>query len=173
MAFLKNISSGAVSANMSTDSDIYSVLSALRDSTTGKPAYEDVSSGQASAATARFVAAVLPAAAAAVAHDALISSGLAEDATVSLVTYTPNANITGQATNFRTIAVVADPDNAAPISVASLPFSSGAVTATAGTPKTITAGTSAVPGGSPLLARSSVTGTGLADPGGLVVVTYT
>lgn len=171
MPFLKNIATGAVSANISNESDVWTSLTALRDANS-RPAYEEVSGSQASAATARFVACTLPAAAAAVPHDALLSTGLGQDVTVSSVTYTPAAAITGQATNFRTYAVVADPDNAAPISVASLAFSSGAVTATAGTAKILTAGTSAVPGGSPMLARSSVTGTGLADPGGLVVVTY-
>lgn len=98
--------------------------------------------------------------------------------TVTSATIIPEAGITGQATNYRSFRVVnAGGDGAGTTVVASLAFSSGAVTATKNDEKTITlSGTPAnllVAEGDVLVFDETVTGDGLASPGGLVQVEIT
>jgi hypothetical protein len=96
--------------------------------------------------------------------------------TVTAVTYTPEAAITGAATNFRTFRVVNKGQAGSGTTVvASLAFSSGAVTAAAFDEKSITLsgtpGNLVVAEGDMLVWDETVAGTGLASPGGLVRIT--
>jgi hypothetical protein len=123
----------------------------------------------------RNIEATIPASAnASTAQDQVV--GVAPyDGTVSSVTYVPEADITGAATNYRTFRVVnAGQDGNGSTVVASLAFSSGAVTASDFDEKAITlSGTPAnlvVAAGDVLKWDETVAGTGLASPGGRVRV---
>lgn len=108
--------------------------------------------------------------------DGAVVLGIAvEDSTVTAVSYTPNATITGADTNTRTIAVVnKGAAGAGSTSVASLALTSG-VNGTAFDEKALTlSGTAAnlnVTEGDVLAFTSTHAASGLADPGGVVKVT--
>lgn len=166
MNYLKRISDGAVTTGLDHDSDVYRALVATK-------LYEDVSSPQADAATARLLVATLKASAVGADQTALLSDEQETAITVSAVGYVPASAITGADTNSRTISVIAGPDKASPISVASKAFTSGVNAAASPTETVITLGTAAVPAGEPIIAKSLHVGTGIADPGGVITVTYT
>ena len=97
--------------------------------------------------------------------------------TVSEVTYTPDAALTGANTNTRRVALLnKGTDGTGTDIIAELQFNSG-VNMAAGDEKTITlSGTAAnleVAEGEILAWESEAVGTGIADPGGLVQVTLT
>lgn len=122
----------------------------------------------------RKLEATIPSATAAVAQDQTVGEAPFAG-TVTSVTFTPEADITGQATNFRTFRLVnKGADGNGTTEVASLAFSSGAVTASDFDEKAITlSGTPAnlnVAEGDILAWDEVVTGTGLASPGGKVQV---
>lgn len=96
------------------------------------------------------------------------------DGTVTAVTYTPVTTITGAATNTRAVSLVNLGQNGAGSTVvATLQFNNG-VNAPAGVPKAIplsgTAANLAVAAGDVLQWQSNAVGTGIADPGGLLVI---
>ncbi len=97
---------------------------------------------------------------------------------VSSVSFIASSTLTGQATNFRTLGVknLGAAGDGTTV-VASLAFSSAPVVATALVPKAITLSAvesaTAVASGDVLQWTSVHTLTGLADPGGVVVVTFT
>jgi hypothetical protein len=96
------------------------------------------------------------------------------DGTVTSVTYIPTATVTGAATNNRTVSVVNHAqDGSGTTSVASLNFASG-TNATAYDEKAITLSVVAlattVASGDVLEGRSLHIGTGIAEPGGTLVV---
>ncbi|MEU0659617.1 hypothetical protein [Streptomyces lavendulocolor] len=98
------------------------------------------------------------------------------DCTVTSVEYVPEAAITGAATNHRTYSLVNKGQaGSGSVTVATLTFDSGSVTATANNEKSITlSGTAAnldLTAGDTLLWRSVAVGTGITDPGGIVRVT--
>ena len=95
--------------------------------------------------------------------------------TVSAVTFTPEAAITGAATNYRTFRVVnKGQDGSGSTVVASLAFSSSGVTAAAFDEKAIAlsgvAGATTVAAGDVLIWDETTAGTGLSSPGGEVRV---
>lgn len=95
--------------------------------------------------------------------------------TVTSVSFTPEADITGQATNFRTFRLVnKGQDGTGTTEIAALAFSSGGVTASDFDERAITlSGTPAnlnVAEGDILAWDETVSGTGLASPGGKVQV---
>ena len=95
--------------------------------------------------------------------------------TVTGVTYTPDAAITGANTNTRRVALLNKGDDGSGTTiVAELQFNSG-VDAVAGDEEAITLSATAanldVAAGDVLAWESEAVGTGLADPGGLVQVT--
>lgn len=117
----------------------------------------------------------VPAAGAAVAQDQVVGQCPVAGA-VSSVTFTPEAAITGTATNFRTFRLVnRGQSGAGSTVVADLAFSTGSVTAAAYDERTIplsgTAANLVVAEGDVLVWDEVVTGTGLASPGGLVTAT--
>lgn len=108
------------------------------------------------------------------ASDTNILGEVKQDGTVSGVSYTPDASITGVNTNTRILRVVNRGQSGGGTTlVASLQFDSG-VNATAGDEKALTlSGTPAnlsVSAGDVLALESNAVGTGLADPGGLLQV---
>lgn len=123
----------------------------------------------------RVIEVTVPAAAAGVAQDQVIGP-VPFSGAVSLVEFIPEADVTGAATNYRTFRVVnKGQDGNGTTLVASLPFSSGAVTATDFDAKAITlSGTPAnltVVAGDVLAWDETIAGTGLATPGGKIRVT--
>lgn len=122
----------------------------------------------------RTIETTVPAAGAAVAQDQVIGEAPFAGE-VSAVTFTPEANITGQATNYRTFRVVnRGADGNGTTVVASLAFDGAGVTASDYDERAITlsavAGATDVAQGDILAWDEVVTGTGLASPGGLVTV---
>jgi hypothetical protein len=98
------------------------------------------------------------------------------DLTVIGVTYTPVANITGAATNNRKVALInKGADGNGTTEVAAITYDNG-INATDFNEDALTlSGTPAnldVDAGSILAAASTAPGSGLADPGGLMVVTF-
>lgn len=95
------------------------------------------------------------------------------DGTITAVTYSPDATITGANTNSRTITVVNETQT---LTAATLALVSG-VNATADLPKAIpvsgTAANVVAANGDAIAFVSTHVGTGIADPGGLVQVTFT
>lgn len=165
MSYLVNKTTGAVTGDLSPDSDAYRYL-------VGTKAYESVSSEQARVATSRVAVVVFGGSAAGADETGLLLEAQETPINVVSVTYNATALLTGAATNSRTIDVIAGPDRAAPISVASKAFVAG-VNAAAGAETPITMVTPAVPAGEPVVARSTHIGTGIADPGGVITLTYT
>lgn len=147
-----------------------------------EPIWEEVPVERQQKLSSFVMAAILPPAALAVDTQAVLSAALGHDITATAVTYRPAAAIVGAASNYRTIAVVYETESGewkekeAPKvpTLAKLAFSSGAVTAEKEVEKAITleAGVK-VKAGLNLVATSVHTGTGLVDPGGLVLVTFT
>lgn len=127
-----------------------------------------------SAPLIRKLEATIPAAIAATPQDQVVGEAPFAG-TVTSVSFTPEANVVGTATNYRTFRLVnkgAD-GNGATV-VASLAFDSGAVTADDFDEKAITlsvvANATTVAEGDILAWDETVTGTGLATPGGKVQV---
>lgn len=88
-------------------------------------------------------------------------------------TWTANATLTGQATNFVTISFFNRTTGAGTVQFATaIAYSSGAVVATKATPVTLTLSTTAtdlqVAAGDALQVEIATTGTGLTVPGGVV-----
>jgi hypothetical protein len=81
--------------------------------------------------------------------------------------YIPNADITGAATNSRTVEVL---DGGT--TVASVAFVAG-TNGTEGEPSDMTVASADIAQGDSLTAKSLHVGTGIADPGGIVIVTFT
>lgn len=122
----------------------------------------------------RKLEATIPAAGAGVAQDQVIGEAPFAG-TVTSVTFTPEANITGQATNYRTFRVVnKGADGNGTTTVASLVFDSASVAGLDFDELALTlSGTAAdlaVAEGDILAWDETVTGTGLASPGGKVQV---
>jgi hypothetical protein len=98
--------------------------------------------------------------------------------TLTDVEYVPNASITGQATNNRVITLQqvtlsgTSTVTRTVTSLAAVTFGNG-VNGTANVAVPMTISTAAFASGSPLQVVSSVNGTGLADPGGVVYFVYT
>lgn len=127
-----------------------------------------------SAPLIRTIEITIPAVGAAVAQDQTIGEAPFAG-TVTAVTFTPEANITGQATDYRTYQVInKGADGNGTTVVASLAFSSAPVAAADFDEKALTlsvvAGATAVAEGDILAWNEIVTGNGLASPGGLVQV---
>ncbi len=113
----------------------------------------------------------LPGVGAAVAQDQVVGE-VPFAGSVSSVSYTAEATMTGQATNFRTLRLLNKGQaGAGAVVVASLAFSSGAVIATAFDELAITlTATTGVVEGDILAWDETVAGTGLASPGGSVQI---
>lgn len=99
------------------------------------------------------------------------------DGTVSAVSFVADALLTGANTNTRKLSLVnKKQDGGGTVVVATLQFNNG-VNATAFAAKTITLTATAadlvVANGDVLVWQSDSVGTGIADPGGLAVVTFT
>lgn len=128
-----------------------------------------------SAPLVRSSQATLPALGAAVAGDQTVGEA-PFDGTVTAVTFTPEAAITGDNTNTRTMTLVNKGQAGAGTTVvATLAFTTGnngvAFDEKAFT-LSVVAGATAVVEGDILAAVEAVAGTGLANPGGRIEVTY-
>lgn len=177
MPYMRNTLTQAVLGPMANDSPEYEYLRGL---TNGNFAlYEEVpfvDSGLAAAKDVRSIQAMVPAAAAGADTTQVI--GLAPYAgKVTAVEYIPDAAVVGANTNTRTLAVVnGGQAGAGSTSVASLALASGtnltseaqnAITLS-GTPSHLV-----VAANDELVWNSTHAASGLADPGGLVIISFT
>lgn len=175
MSFLKNTVTGRVVGDIPSSGDVYEFLKGLLVPGTKHALYEDVGRDTVEGllgssledSTYQVLAKLVgPLAAAA---DATIQIGVADSsANVTSIEYFPQAGVVGQATNFRTLSVV---DATGPVTIGSVALSSAPVVLAANQPNAIAVASAAVVEGDVIQWKSAHTLTGLADPGGLVVVT--
>lgn len=175
--YFRNVETQAV-RKVEKDSPEYRRLQVIKTGDSRFPLYEEVTPQQAAESeteTVQKLETTVPASAAAgTAQDQVVGEAPEAGRVVS-VSYTPEANITGAATNFRTFRLVnKGQDGNGSTLVASLAFSSGAVTADDFDEKVITlTGVTAdrnVAAGDILAWDETVAGTGLSSPGGKVQV---
>lgn len=184
MPFMRNIASGAVVGPMVDDGAEFRYLQALRDGSGVHPLWEQVPVETAEAAgvlvdgkAANTVQALSPAAAAGA--DAKITVGKAPYAgVVASITYYPNAAVVGADTNSRTFnGLNGGQAGSGSTNVAAKAMVAAAGTAAANQPLDITVNATpanlVVASGDIIDFQSLHVGTGIADPGGLVVVTFT
>lgn len=176
MPYLRNKSTSAVVGPLVSDSAEFIYLAAQRSGI--QTVWEQVSwaeIGQAGAVSTFSLTAVVSATGAAVSASFLVGAAPVSGRVVS-ATYSPNAAITGAATNNRTLQVVDVAAGAGTTVLASLNFAAG-TNATANTATTLplqgTAGTlGSIAAGDQIQFQSNAVGTGIADPGGLLIVTF-
>jgi hypothetical protein len=165
LVHLKNVASGAVTEEIDTESEVFRKL--IAQTASGKPAWEETSITDITGGTSRVLVAKIPALAVGVDESVKLSGGVNKGGEITGVTYTPDEVITGAATNFRKLTIV----NLDTTTVqATLAFESG-TNAEAGVAKAFTVNSAAVVGGQALELLSKHEGTGLADPGGIVLCT--
>lgn len=178
MAYLRHKTSGAITDSIDPESHEYRALAAQRNSTTGQSVWEDVGEDVASADPAGGRVVVIRTAPAATASAETTTDPVnpQEQGTITDIEFVPDADITGVATNNRVITLQSVTVSAAPARVVanhgSITFSNG-VNAKANQAVALTLSATALPVGSQLQVVSSVNGTGLADPGGVVYAVYT
>lgn len=189
MAYLKNTITGRVVGDILPDSDVYEFLKELRQAPSGatalRPLYEEISLATLEHLIAgddeNQMGTVPPigetgyqvfaklVGALAVAVDAIVQLGAVNNGgAITSIEYIPNAAVVGAAVNFRTLSVE---DLTGSVTVGSLALSSAPVTLTADEVNVIAVTTGAVAEGDALEWKSIHSGTGLIDPGGLVIVT--
>jgi hypothetical protein len=198
VSYLRNILKNVVTAELSSESPVYRALIAQRTTASSntvtvdpsvqmeegtstytiganEPVWEEIPSERAVTFASRVLAGVLDPAAVAVDTRAILSPALSTDITITAVEYTPVAAVKGAATNFRTISVITAPEAASPVTAAKLALEAG-INLVAGEENTITLEEAAklkAKAGVSVVAASTHSGTGIADPGGIVLVTYT
>lgn len=176
--FLRRKSDSAVSQNLASESPEYQSLAALRDPVnTQYPLWEEVAEEDIVASNPRAWIINDPGAATAAGETASAGAPARPGTITAVVLFANSPGIVGQATNSRTITVVQGtaPGAGAPArtTLATLALVAG-VNAPAGQASTaFTINSANFIEGSPLEVVSAAVGTGLADPGGLVVITYT
>jgi hypothetical protein len=169
MSYLKNLSTGAVTENLDSQSEIYRKL--VLQKVNNKPKWEATSITDLSGVTARVLVAKIPALGLTADESVKLTGAIDKGGTITSVEYTPDAAITGAATNTRTLTLV---DLDSTTTLATLALTSG-VNPTPEAPGSFTVNSAAVVGGNAIEALSAHGGTGIADPGGIVTceVTYT
>lgn len=175
MGFLKNKASGAVAQNLPGDSILYQQIAGLRD-VNGQPTWEEISSQDIGAANRIMVIPQNLALGAAV-NETVSSQEPDRPGTITAAVYIANSpGIVGAATNSRTLTIVqgsAQGVAVARTTLATLALVAG-VNAPTGQPSTaFTINVAAFISDAPLEVVSTAVGAGLADPGGLVLITYT
>jgi hypothetical protein len=176
MSYLKHKDTGQVIGPMADDSPEYLFLQAKRDGS-GRPLWEDQgtqAAGVTGAADQRTIQ-TLNVAVAAGANGGEVVGKAPIAGVVTSVTYIPNATITGAATNNRRFdAVNLGQAGAGSTNIASLAMVGG-VNIAANTqgviPLNSTPANLNVNQGDEIQFTSTAVGTGIADPGGLVIVT--
>lgn len=178
MRYLKHASTDEVRHIPHDDDASFRELLAERDEDTGRQVWHQTGEQDpdvAATITAEIegFTAEIPAAAANATTTTVVVE-VPKDGKVTKVVYVPKAGITGANTDSRTLALVnKGDDGAGSTSVASLALTSG-VNATAFDAKEITlsgtAANKAVDAGDVLVLTSTHVGTGIADPGGRVIV---
>lgn len=179
MAYMRNHNTGTIIGPMTDDSPEYRYLQSLRDSGTPHPTWEEVGVEDAEAAgaivdgkVASTVQAMMPAVAAG-ADETLVVGKAPFTGSIASVVYYPAAAIVGADTNSRTFNVIeGGAGGAGNTNIGSVAMTNG-VNATAEEPLNIPVTTPAVNSGDEIELQSQHVGTGIADPGGLVVVTFT
>lgn len=196
MSYLRNKISNAVTASLDAQGVVYRALIAQKVAATqqvspdpsvkgeegaaftiraGEPLWEDIPIERAETFANRVLAGVLDPAGAAVDTRAILSDGLDRDITITAATYTPNAAIKGAETNSRTVSIIDVTEAAAPVTAAKAALVAG-VESPAGVEKALGLEEAAklkVKAGANVVANSAHVGTGIPDPGGIVLVTYT
>jgi hypothetical protein len=166
---LKNLQTGGVTEEIDTESGVFRKL--ILQKFEGRPKWEEESVTDITGVLTRVLVCSVPALAAGVDQSIRLTSGIGKGGTITSAEYTPEAEITGAATNFRKLTIV-NLDTAT--THCTLAFESG-TNAEAGVAKAFTVNSAAIVGGNAVEVLSKHEGTGIADPGGLVTVevTYT
>jgi hypothetical protein len=149
----------------------------------GEPIWEEVPSERASTFPNRCLVGVLDAAAVGADTQVLLTAGLTNDITVTKATYTPVSAIKGADTNSRTLKILSGTETgvwhekeAPTTNIVAKAALVKEIESAAGAEKALTLESSeklAVKAGTNVVAVSQHVGTGIADPGGIVLVTYT
>ena len=205
MSYLRNILTNVVTANLDRESEQYLALVKQRTTAAsntvtpdpnvamveggsytigaGEPIWEDIPGERAAKFASRCIVGVLDATLVGGDSQALLTGGLADDITVTGVTYNPVAAIKGADTNSRTMSVVSGTESgvwhekeADTVNVIAKLALVKEVESAANAEKKLTleeAGKLKVTAGTNVVAISLHVGTGIVDPGGIVLVTYT
>lgn len=189
MSYLKNTQTGRVVGDILYDSDVYEFLKSLVQAGGGsnapRPLYEEISEATLEhliAGDAENQLSTVPplgetgwqclskmVGPLAAGVDATVQLGnVNSGGVITSIEYVPVSTITGEATNYRTLSVE---DLTGTVTSGSEVLSSSAVVLTGEVVNEIVVATAAVAEGDALEWKSIHTGTGLADPGGLVIVT--
>lgn len=181
MSFLLRKSDGAITLDYASDSEVYLKLAATR-SAAGVPLFEEVSpmdiGALALAGAARIGGIVVPPLATAVASIVQSRTTFGRSGTItSGVYYADSPGIVGQATNSRTLTVQQVVLTATPARVATVQLTLAllaGVNAPPNQPSTaFTVNSATLSIDAQMQVNSAVVGTGLADSGGVVAVTFT
>jgi hypothetical protein len=196
MNYLRNKLTNVVTAGLDPNGEVYNLLAAQRVTQdtevtpdpsveglfggpytvhAGQTVWEDVPQRRAAEFPNRCLVGLLDPAAIAADTRVNLSTGLERDITITAATYTPKETIKGADTNSRTISVIDVTESASPVTAAKAALTNG-IESPAGVAKALTLEEAAklkVKAGSNVVANSAHVGTGIADPGGLVIVTYT
>lgn len=204
MSYLRNILTNVATVDLERESEAYLALVKQRTTAVstvtpdpnvamteggtytigvGEPIWEDIPAERAAKFASRCVVGVLDATLVAGDSQALLTSGLPDDITVTAVTYNPVAAIKGADTNSRTMSVVSGTESGvwhekeadtvnvvaklALVKEVEVPSNAEKkLTLEAAEKLKVTAGTN-------MVAISLHVGTGIIDPGGIILVTFT
>lgn len=187
MPFLRNTQTGTYVGPIRSDDPFYMDLRKARDASQ-RPLWEDQPDSKAAAdlssafpqiadpSQVLALGAVVPALAAAAASELLQLGNMSRAGTLVKTVYIPTAAVAGQATNSRTLNVLnGGPSGAAAVNMAALALLAGInlvanvenIIPLNGTPANLAANP-----GDEIQWQSALVGTGLADPGGIVVATF-
>lgn len=183
MAWLRNAVTGTALGPIAADGPFYMWLRKQRDAA-GRPTWEEQGDQEVEAQLAatftqiadlsqvQALGAVVPALAAAAASVVYELGNANRAGALVRAAYIPNAAVNGQATNSRTLNVLnGGASGAGAVNMTSLPLVAG-TNLLAGVENSLgTSGALAVNPGDAIQFQSALVGTGLADPGGIIVVT--
>ena len=177
MSYLKRTSSGAVTEDLDRDSKEYQTLTALRNTAGTSPLFEDVPEAVAEAATVHILAISEPGAT--IAADEVVAGPTPQySGTITLAEFVAGTTITGADTNSRTVttqqtAIAGTATPTRTVTTLTTLALTNTVNAAAGVPKAMTINSAGFLDGEPIEVKSAHVGTGIVDPGGLVLLTYT
>ncbi len=169
MAYLRKVSTGAITERLDDSSEVYQRLVQQR-AANGSAVWESAVEEDTVSVLARVAVGLVDPLGALVDDTQQLDAGpLGEGGTITSAEYTPSGAQAGAATNTRTITV-----NAGATVHATLALVAG-VNLVSGTPSSMTINAAAVTAGEELVVTSAHAGTGIPDPGGIVTVevTYT
>lgn len=179
MSLLRNKASGAVTVDMDSNSIEFQTLADLRDTTGVNTLWEEVGEQNLAAVTSRVLVGYEPGAAITAAMLVTIPRLPGRAGTITLAQFVANApGIVGVTTNTRTITTqqVTVTGTSSPVRAVTVLTTLALITgvnAVAGQPATMAINSASFTGDGQIQINSVAGGTGIVDPGGLVLLTYT